>query len=480
LRGKAMVVCMSRRICVEMYKAITRLRPDWHSEDDPKGKIKVVMSGSASDTLDWQPHIRSKARREEIAQRFKDSKDSLKMVIVRDMWLTGFDCRPLHTMYVDKPMRGHGLMQAIARVNRVFGDKPGGLVVDYIGMAYHLKRALADYTEAGGRGKATVDQEQAVNIMLEKYDVINGMLHGFDYKPYIQAKPDKRLSGIAKAMDYILQQEKGKERYLDAVTKLSQAFALAVPHEEAIKIRDDVGFFQEVRSGLAKTEPEDKRRSREDMEMAVKQLVSRAVSSDEVIDIFKAAGVKKPDISILSDKFLKEVRSLPQRNLAVELLKKLLNDEITARSKKNIMQAQSFREMLEKAIQKYKNREIEPVEVIEELIELAKKMKAAEKRGEALGLTEEEAAFYDALEANDSAVKVLGDETLKIIAHELVEAVRNNVSIDWTVRENVQAKIRVIVKRILRKYGYPPDKQKKATDNVLEQAKVVCEGWQAA
>jgi type I restriction enzyme R subunit len=347
-------------------------------------------------------------------------------------------------------------------------------------MAYHLKRALADYTEAGGRGKATLDQEQAVNIMLEKYDVIKGMLHGFDYKPYIQAKPDKRLSGIAKAMDYILQQDDGKSRYLDAVTALSQAFALAVPHEEAIRIRDDVGFFQEVRSGLAKTDPDEKRRSREDMDMAVKQLVSRAVSSDEVIDIFKAAGVKKPDISILSEKFLKEVRSLPQRNLAVELLKKLLNDEITARSKKNVMQARSFKEMLEKTILKYKNRAIEAVEVIEELIELAKKMKDAEKRGEDLGLSEDEAAFYDALEANDSAVKVLGDETLKIIAHELVEAVRNNVSIDWTVRENVQAKIRVIVKRILRKYGYPPDKQKKATENVLEQAKAVCEEWQAA
>ena len=475
--GKAMVVCMSRRICVDMYNAITKLRPDWHSDDDDKGVLKIVMSGSASDHADWQPHIRSKPRREALAKRFKDPEDPMKVVIVRDMWLTGFDCPSLHTMYVDKPMRGHGLMQAIARVNRVFKDKPGGLVVDYLGLADQLKRALADYTEAGGRGKAAVNQEEAIAVMLEKFEVVVSMFHGFDYLSILKAEPAKRIVGIAAAMEYILQLDDGKKRYLAEVTALSKAFALAVPHEEALKIRDEVGFFQEVRAGLAKATVEGEGKSPEEMDTAIRQLVSRAVASEEVIDIFAAAGLKKPDISILSDDFLQEVRQLPHRNLAVELLRKLLNDEIKTNSRKNVVQARSFAEMLEKTIRKYQNRAIETAQVIEELIQLAKEMREAQQRGDDLGMTDDEIAFYDALEVNDSAVKVLGDETLKTIAHELVEAVRRSVTIDWTVRENARAQIRVIVKRILRKYGYPPDKQEKATQTVLEQAEVLCREW---
>ena len=475
--GKAMIVCMSRRICVEMYNAIVKLKPDWHSDDDDKGVIKIVMSGSPSDRSEWQPHIRKHSRREVLSKRFKDPDDPMKLVIVRDMWLTGFDCPVLHTMYIDKPMRGHGLMQAIARVNRVFRDKPGGLVVDYLGLADQLRRALADYTEAGGRGEAAVSQEEAAQAMLGKYEVVVSMFHRFDYASYLQAEPAKRIAGIAAAMEHVLQLEDGKKRYLTAVTALSMAFALTVPHEEALRIRDEVGFFQEVRSGLAKATVEGAGKTPGEMETAIRQLVSRAVASDEVVDIFAAAGLKKPDISILSDDFLEEVRELPYRNLAVELLRKLLNDEIKTNSRKNVVQARSFAEMLEKAIRKYQNRAIEAAQVIEELIELAKEMREAHKRGEELGMADDEIAFYDALEVNDSAVAVLGDETLKTIAQELVAAVRRSVTIDWTVRENARAQIRVIVKRILRKYGYPPDKQEKATQTVLEQAEVLCAEW---
>lgn len=477
MNGKALVVCMSRRICVDMYNALTKRRPEWHHDDDMGGEIKIVMSGSASDQQEWQPHIRSKARREELAKRFRDPSDPLRVVIVRDMWLTGFDCPCLHTMYVDKPMRGHGLMQAIARVNRVFKDKPGGLVVDYLGLADQLKRALADYTEAGGRGDATVDQDKAVAVMIEKYEIVVTMFHGFDYRTLLTADTAARMSGIAQAMEHILSQEDGKKRYLDVVSALSKAFALAVPHDEAIRIRDEVAFFQEVRSGLAKATVEGERRSQEEMDAAIRQLVSRAVASDQVVDIFAAAGLKKPDISILSDDFLLEVRALPQRNLAVELLRKLLNDEIKSRARKNVVEARSFAEMLAEAVRKYQNRAIEAAQIIEELIRLAKEMQEARIRGGALGLTDDEVAFYDALEVNDSAVKVLGDDCLHKIAQELVATVRRSVTIDWTVRENARAKIRVMVKRILRKYGYPPDKQEKATQTVLEQAEVLCQDW---
>lgn len=477
MAGKGLVVCMSRRICVDMYNAITDLRPAWHSEDDDKGRVKVVMSGSASDEPPWQPHIRSKKAREALAQRFKDPEDELELVIVRDMWLTGFDCPALHTMYLDKPMNGHNLMQAIARVNRAFRDKPGGLVVDYLGLATALKHAMADYTASGGTGEATVDQDEAAALMQEKLEVVRGILHGFDYTSLVGASSADRMAGIAEAMDFILGQEDGKKRYMQAVTELSKAFSLAVPHEDALAVRDEVGLFQEIRTGLAKATGGGAGQSGGEMASAIRQLVSRAVSSDEVVDVFSAAGMEKPDISILSDDFLAEVQEIPQKNLALETLKKLLNDEIKAKEKKNVVQARSFAEMLEEAVNKYQNRAIEAAEVIEELIRLAKEMREAQNRGENLGLTDDEVAFYDALGVNDSAVQVLGDETLKEIARELVESVRKSVSVDWTQRENARAQIRVMVKRILRKYGYPPDKQAKATELVLEQASVLCEGW---
>jgi type I restriction enzyme, R subunit len=474
LDGKAMIVCMSRRICVELYAAIKKLRPQWHDGDDEKGAIKVVMTGSASDAVDWQQHIRNKPKREALAKRFKNPADDLKLVIVRDMWLTGFDAPCLHTMYVDKPMRGHGLMQAIARVNRVFKDKPGGLIVDYLGLADQLKKALADYTQSGGEGTPTLDQQQAVDVLLEKYGVVVSMFHRFDYKAVIRGSASGRMRGIAQAMEYVLGLPDGKKRCLQAVTELSKAFALAVPADEAIRIRDEVGFFQAVRAGLAKTLGGGTGGSAEDMDAAIRQIVSKAVVSDKVIDIFAAAGLKKPDISILSDEFLQEVRELPQRNLALELLQKLLNDEIKVRSARNVVQARSFSEMLEESIKKYQNRAIEAAQVIGELIELAKHMREAQKRGADLGLSDDEVAFYDALAVNDTAVQVLGEPTLKKIARELVESVRRNVTIDWTVRESARAGIRVIIKRILKKYGYPPDKQEQATLTVLAQAELLC------
>lgn len=477
--GKAMVVAMSRRIAVELYRALVALRPAWHGDDDEQGSLKVVMTGSASDPLDWQPHIRNKARREVLAARFRDAADPFRIVIVRDMWLTGFDAPSLHTMYVDKPMRGHGLMQAIARVNRVFKDKPGGLVVDYLGLADELKRALATYTEAGGTGETALDQAEAVALMLEKYEVCRGLFHRFDWSRWTTGTPQDRVSLLPAAQEHVLAQDDGKARLLRAVTELSQAFALSVPHEEALRIRDDVGFFQAVRAVLAKGTPGD-RKTDEELDLAIRQIISRAVVSDGVVDIFAAAGLKKPDISILSDGFLSDIRGMPQKNLAVELLQKLLKGEIRTRGKRNVVQARSFADLLEQSVRRYQNRAIETAQVIEELIQLAKDMRAASARGEQLGLSDDELAFYDALETNDSAVKVLGDDTLRAIARELVETVRKNVTIDWTVRENVRAHLRVLVKRILRKHGYPPDKQEKATQTVLEQAEALSEAWAAA
>jgi type I restriction enzyme R subunit len=382
-------------------------------------------------------------------------------------------------MYVDKPMRGHGLMQAIARVNRVFRDKPGGLVVDYLGLADELKQALATYTESGGTGKTALDQDEAVALMLEKYEVCCGLFHRFDWSRWTTGRSQDRLSLLPAAQEHILAQVDGKARLLRAVTELSQSFALAVPHEEALRIRDDVGFFQAVRAVLAKSVPGE-RKTDEELDHAIRQIISKAVVSDEVVDIFAAAGLKKPDLTILSDQFLAEVRGMPKRNLAVELLQKLLKGEIKTRSKRNVVQARSFADLLERAVRKYQNRSVEMAPVIEELIQLAKDMREAGARGEKLGLSDDELAFYDALETNDSAVKVLGDETLKTIARELVATVRTNVTIDWTVRENVRANLRVLVKRILRKHGYPPDKQEKATQTVLEQAEVLSDQWATA
>ena len=380
---------MSRRICIELYRELVRLRPAWHREEDDKGQIKVVMTGSASDPPAWQPHIRTKSQREALAKRFRDPGDSLCLVLVRDMWLTGFDAPSLHTMYVDKPMRGHGLMQAIARVNRVFRDKPGGLVVDYLGLAHELKRALATYTQSGGTGETAFDQEQAVEVMQEKYEVCCDLFHGFDRSQWISGAPTERLALLPAAQEHILAQENGKDRYLAAVRELSQAFALAVPHEAALHIRDEVAFFQAVRSVLAKRTTGDAR-PEEELDHAVRQIVSRAVASEGVIDIFSAAGLEKPDISVLSDEFLAEVRDMPQRNLAVELLQKLLNGELAVRRKRNVVQARSFAEMLEHTLRRYQNRAVEAAQVIEELIQLAQELREASARGEKLGLLEDE------------------------------------------------------------------------------------------
>jgi len=479
LDGKAMIVCMSRRICVELYREIAQLRPQWAADDDERGAMKVVMTGSASDPLDWQPHIRNKPRREALANRFRNPGDPFRLVIVRDMWLTGFDAPSLHTMYIDKPMRGHGLMQAIARVNRVFHDKPGGLVVDYLGLAHELKAALATYTESGGTGQTTVDQQEAIALMQEKYEICCGILHGFDWSDWISGDPQARIGLLPAAQEQVLSRVNGKERFIQAVRDLTRAFALATPHEEAIKIRDDVAFFQAVQAALTKRAPGEMR-PEDELDHAVRQIIARAVAPAGVIDIFTAAGLQKPDISILSNEFLAEVRGMPQRNLAVETLQKLLKGEISTRQRKNVVQARSFAEMLEQTIRRYQNRAIEAAQVIEELISLARDMREADARGKKLGLSEEELAFYDALETNDSAVKVLGDETLRTIARELVKTVRSNVTIDWTLRENVRAQLRVLVKRILRKHGYPPDRQEKATQTVLEQAELLSAEWAAA
>jgi type I restriction enzyme R subunit len=476
MEGKAMIVCMSRRICVDLYNAITSIRRDWHNREDSKGIIKIVMTGSASDPLEWQDHIRTKQRREKLALRFKDPKDPFKIVIVRDMWLTGFDVPSLHTMYIDKPMRGHGLMQAIARVNRVFHDKPGGLVVDYLGLAHELKEALSNYTASGGTGQTAIDQDEAVSLLMREYEVCCGIMHGFNWSSWKTRDGRRQLSLMAEAQEHILKQKEGKQRFVKAVGDLSKAFALSVPHEQAMAIRDDVAFFQAVRSVLSKSHVDD-RRSPEEIDHAIRQIVSKAVSSDEVIDIFAAAGLKKPDISILSNEFLSEIRGMPQKNLAVEMLRKLLEGEIRHRKRKNVVQARSFSQMLEEAIRRYLNRAIETAKIIEELIALAKEMREADSRGEKLDLSEDEVAFYDALETNDSAVKVLGDETLRAIARELVKTVRENTNIDWTIKESIRAKLRVMVKRVLRKYGYPPDKQERATNTVLEQAEVLCADW---
>jgi len=472
LDGKSMIVCMSRRICIDLHNEIKKLRPEWYNKDDDKGILKVIMTGSASDPVDWQEHIRTKDRRKAISERMKDASDQLKIVIVRDMWLTGFDAPSLHTMYIDKPMKGHGLMQAIARVNRVFKDKPGGLIVDYLGIAYELKKALSEYTE-GDQKETGIPQEEAVALMQEKYEVVCNLFHKFNYKRFFTVTTKDKMTIIAEAMEHVLKQDEGKERCLKYVSELSKAFALAVPHNEAIKIREDVGFFQAVRSAIAKN-TQSKISYGEDLDSAIKQILSKAIVSDRVIDIFAAAGLKKPDISILSEEFLEEVKDMPQKNLAFEMLKKLINDEIKIRQKKNLVKARSFVEMLDKAIKLYTNKSIETAQIIEELIKIARDIREEEKRGKKLGLSEEEVAFYDALADHEGVKEVMSNEILMTISRDLVESIHRSLTIDWTMRENVQADIRVKVKKILRKYGYPPDKQQKATDTVLEQAKLLC------
>ena len=480
--GKAMIVCMSRRICVDMAEALIKLRPDWASakDDDAEAEkdkscvVKVIMTGSAEDGPTWQPHIRNKDKRRKLANRFKDSKDPFRIVIVRDMWLTGFDAPCLTTMYADKPMQGHGLMQAIARVNRVFRDKPGGLVVDYLGLADQLKHALATYTESGGKGDPTYDTAQAIAVMLEKHGVACDMLHGFDWAKWISGTAIERLALIPAAQEHILEQEDGKPRFVQIVTDVSRAFALCAASDEATAIRDDVSFFQAIQAALSKHSP-NSRKTPEQIDAAVRQLVSKAITTDgQVIDVFTAAGLKKPDISILSDSFLAEIRGLKHKNVAAELLEKLLKDELAIRRKRNFVQSELFSQKLKKTLNAYHNRAIATQEVIEELIKLAKEVEAAGKRGVDMGLTDDEVAFYDALAENGSAREILGDQQLKVIATELITTVRKSVTIDWTLRESARAKIRVIVKRILNKYGYPPDLQDEAVKTVLKQAELIC------
>jgi type I restriction enzyme R subunit len=495
--GKGMIVAMSRRIAVDLYNEIIALRPDWHSDDLNKGAIKVVMTASSSDGPAMQKHHTTKSDREVLAERFKDPDDPLKLVIVRDMWLTGFDVPSLHTMYVDKPMRGHTLMQAIARVNRVFKDKPGGLVVDYLGIATDLKQALSFYANAGGKGEPAETQEQAVAAMIEKLEVVRQMFseksasqkaiavaepeayYGhepkFNYRRFFTASPQEKLSIILQAEEHILGLEDGKARFVREVTLLSQAFALSIPHPKALEIKEEVAFFQAVRARLVKFEHGGNGKSDIEIETAIKQIIDQALTSDKVIDIFDAAGIKKPDISILSDEFLEEVQGMKHKNLAIELLRKILNDEIRIRSKYSLVKSKALLEMLENAIKKYQNNLLTTAEIIQELIEIAKEVKRSDQRGEQLKLSKEELAFYDALEVNDSAVQVLGNETLRDIAREIADKVRANATIDWTIRESARAKLMVVVRRTLNKYGYPPDKQKKAIETVLKQAELMAE-----
>ncbi len=477
LDGKGMIVGMSRRICIDLYNEIIKIKPEWHNEDDKKGKIKVIMTGSASDPKEWQKHIRNKSKRKRIYDEYyKDPKHELKLIIVRDMLLTGFDAPSMHTMYLDKPIKGHTLMQAIARVNRVYPGKEGGLIVDYMGVGTELKKALMNYTESGGKGKPTFEQDQAVKLTLEKYEVVKDMYHGFNYMKFFKLKPEERISFIPSAMEHILKEKGKKERFSKEVTALLRAFSLAVPNKKVMKIKNEVGFFQAIKASISKT-TETKKIQKETYDTAIKQILSKSVVSDRIIDIFEAAGIKKPELSILSEGFLAEVKEMPQKNLAFEALKKLLNDEIRIISKKNLIQSKSFMDLLEKTIKKYTNRSIEAAQVIEELIDLARKVRDEKGRGKDLKLTDDEIAFYDALGVNDSAVKVMGDEALREIALELTEVIRNSVKIDWTQRESVQAELRLKIKKILRKHGYPPDKQKKATETVLKQAKLLAEDW---
>ena len=483
--GKAMIVCMSRRICVDLYEALIKLRPNWAStkNDDPEAEknktcvVKVVMTGSAEDGPTWQPHIRNKDKRRKLANRFKDAKDTFRIVIVRDMWLTGFDAPCLHTMYADKPMQGHGLMQAIARVNRVFRDKPGGLVVDYLGLADQLKHALANYTESGGQGDPTYDTRQAIAIMQEKHGVACDMLHGFDWTKWTTGTSIERLALIPAGQEHILEQDDGKSRFVQVVMELSRAFALCAASIEATDIRDDVSFFQTLQAALNKRTGSSQK-TPEQIEAAIRQLVSKAITTDgQVIDVFTAAGLPKPDIGILDERFLAEVRGLKHKNVAAELLEKLLKDELKARATRNLVQSRFFSEKLKKTLNAYHNRAIATQEVIEELIKLAKEISADDSAGERLGLTKDEKAFYDALAANTSAVQAMGDDKLRLIAAELITQVRKSVTIDWTLRESARARIRVMVKRILNKYGYPPDLQEEAVKTVLMQAELLCADW---
>lgn len=471
--GKGMIVAMSRRIAVELYDAIIALRPQWHSDDISRGAIKVVMTSASSDKIEIARHHTTKEQRRMLAERMKDPDDELKLVIVRDMWLTGFDVPCLHTLYIDKPMQGHNLMQAIARVNRVYKDKPGGLIVDYLGIASDLKKALSFYSDSGGKGNPTEQQDEAVAIMNEKLEVVQHLLHGFDYQPYFSADVSHKLSLILQAEDFILGLDDGKKRFVNEVNALSKAFAIAIPHERAMAVKEEVAFFQAVKARLCKFDATSSHKTNEEIETTIRQVIDKALVSEQVVDIFDAAGIKKPDISILSEEFLMELKGMEHKNIAFEVLRKLLNDEIKARMQHNMVQGKSLMEMLEASINKYHNKVITAVEVIDELIGLSKQIIEQDKVAHDLGLTEYEYAFYSAVADNKSAVELMGKDKLRELAVVLTETIRNNVTIDWEIKENVRAKMRVAVKRLLRRFGYPPDMQLLATETVIKQAEMI-------
>lgn len=471
--GKGMIVSMSRRIAADLYDAIIALKPEWHSDDLNKGVIKVIMTSASADGPKIAKHHTTKEQRRMLAERMKNPDDELQLVIVRDMWLTGFDAPSMHTLYIDKPMKGHNLMQAIARVNRVYKDKPGGLIVDYLGIASDLKKALAFYSDAGGKGDPTIAQEQAVELMLEKLEVVSNMYHGFAYESYFEADTSKKLSLILAAEEHILGLEDGKKRYINEVTALSKAFAIAVPHEQAMDAKDEVSFFQAVKARLAKFDSTGTGKTDEEIETTIRQVIDKALVSEQVIDVFDAAGIKRPDISILSDEFLMELKGMEHKNVALEVLKKLLNDEIKSRAKKNLVKSRSFAEMLENSIRKYHNKILTAAEVIEELIKLSKGIVEMDNEAKQMGLTDFEYAFYTAVANNDSAKELMQQDKLRELAVVLTETIRQNASIDWTIKESVKAKLKVAVKRILRKYGYPPDMQILATETVLKQAEMI-------
>jgi len=474
--GKAMVVAMSRRIAIDLYKEIVTIRPSWHSDDLMSGKIKVVITGASSDSADWQKFIGTKANRETLAKRMKDKNDELQLVIVRDMWLTGFDVPSLHTMYLDKPMSGHNLMQAIARVNRVFKEKQGGLVVDYIGIAENLKEALAEYTDSD-RKSIGVDTDAAAQILLEKHDLIKELLHGHDYSKFFTGKPSEKMKAIVETMDHIIGlREERKNDYINLVTEMSRAYSLCATTDIAERLNIEIGFHKAVKASLVKLISEDnKKKTTSQLDAELNQLISKSISSNEVVDILDSVGLSKPNIAILSDEFLEEVKGMKHKNLAVELLQRLIKGSIKSFSRRNLVQSKKFSELLEAALRKYQNRAIETTQIIMELIELAKQISEAEKRGESSGLTSDELAFYDALADNESAKEIMGDEILKQIAIDLTKAIKNNISVDWAIRDSVQAKMKMTIKRLLKKYGYPPDKTAGAVDIVMEQTKLMCQ-----
>ncbi len=471
--GKGMIVAMSRRIAADLYEAIIKLRPEWHSDELNKGIVKVVMTSSSSDGPKISKHHTTKEQRRTLAERMKNPDDELQLVIVRDMWLTGFDAPSMHTLYIDKPMKGHNLMQAIARVNRVYKDKPGGLIVDYLGIASDLKKALSFYSDAGGKGDPTILQEQAVQLMLEKLEVVSNMYHGFNYEDYFEAETSKKLRLILSAEEHILGLQDGKKRYINEVSALSKAFAIAIPHDQAMDAKDEISFFQAVKARLVKFDSTGSGKTDEELETTIRQVIDKALVTEKVIDVFDAAGLKKPDISILSEEFLLELKGMEHKNVALEVLKKLLNDEIKSRAKKNLVKSKSLMEMLENAIKKYHNKILTAAEVIEELINLSKDIVEMDSEAKAMGLTDFEYAFYTAVASNDSARELMQKDKLRELAVVLTETIKQNASIDWTIKESVKAKLKVAVKRLLRKYGYPPDMQMLATETVLKQAEMI-------